>query len=371
MNIKIDNSFDSNINIILDYIWIGGGGELRYKTRVLQSNKYDFLSDIKNIPKWNYDGSSTGQASSSGNTEVILNPVFCCKNPLLKEIYDSYIVLCDTYDIDGNPLPTNTRFNAHKIFNEKYEVFKPRFGLEQEYFFKTGKYIAPFDNNNNNINTNDNDKQNIFYCGTNIYSPMVENIYLQRTIVEEHLKACLYSNIQIAGTNGEVSPNQWEFQIGICYGISSADQLYLARYLLERIAEKYGYTICYDPKPDYNINGSGCHTNFSTELTMGTDNSIECGLDEIYKCVDKLSKKHKEHIMVYGDDNNRKRLTGIHETSSYDVFSFGVGTRNTSVRIPNQCIKDKCGYFEDRRPASNMDPYLVTSFIYKTCCLDE
>ena len=352
---------NNNVILVLDYIWIGGGGELRYKTRILQSNKYDFFFDIKKLPKWNYDGSSTGQSTSSGNTEVILNPVFCCKNPLLKDIDNSYIVFCDTYDIDGNPLPTNTRFNAQKILEEKFEEFKPRFGIEQEYFFKTGKNIMPFDNDT------DNRKQNIFYCGTNIYSPMVENIYLQRTIVEEHLKACLYSSIQISGTNQEVSPNQWEFQIGICYGISASDQLYVARYLLERISEKYGYTICYEPKPDFNINGSGCHTNFSTELTMEHKN----GINEIYKCVDKLSKKHNDHIMVYGNDDNRNRLTGIHETSSYDIFSFGVGTRNTSVRIPNQCVKDNCGYFEDRRPASNMDPYLVTSIIYKTCCLDE
>jgi glutamine synthetase len=74
-------------------------------------------------------------------------------------------------------------------------------------------------------------------------------------------------------------------------------------------------------------------------------------------------------MIVYGSDN-QKRLTGIHETAPYDIFSGGIGTRNTSVRIPTQTSKDMCGYFEDRRPASNMDPYLVTSSIYKTCCLD-
>ena len=87
--------------------------------------------------------------------------------------------------------------------------------------------------------------------------------------------------------------------------------------------------------------------------------------------MDKLEKKHEEHIMAYGDETNRARLTGLHETSSYEKFSYGVGTRNTSVRIPTQCEKDRRGYFEDRRPPANMDPYKVTSMIYKTCCLDE
>jgi glutamine synthetase len=93
------------------------------------------------------------------------------------------------------------------------------------------------------------------------------------------------------------------------------------------------------------------------------------GLEEIKKCMSKLERTHEEHLKVYGE-NNQKRLTGIHETSSYNKFSWGIGTRNTSVRIPNQSEKEGCGYFEDRRPASNVDPYLSTSIIFKTCCLD-
>lgn len=358
---------DRTINLILDYLWIGGAGEMRYKTRVIQMSelqKYDFVCNVTKMPKWNYDGSSTGQAPSEGNTEVILNPIFCCVNPLHKDVENAYIVLCDTYDTDGNPLPSNSRYNAKQIFKDKYMDFKPRFGLEVEFFFKKGKHImSVIEDGNKDFNKDFN--QNIFYCGTNINSSLMEDISLQRAIVEEHLMACLTANIQICGTNQEVSPNQWEYQIGICYGISSGDQYYIARYLLERISEKYGYTICYDPKPDKNINGSGCHTNYSDECTMG-----ENGIEEIYKRMDKLSKKHSEHIMAYGDERNRERLTGLHETSSYDKFSFGVGTRNTSVRIPTQCVKDGCGYFEDRRPPANMDPYKVTSLIYKTCCLD-
>lgn len=357
---------DIKQNIIFDYLWIGGSGELRFKQRVLELagfNQFSFFFDSKIIPQWNYDGSSTDQASSSGNTEVILNPVFCCVNPLNKDVENAYIVLCDTYDTDGNPLPSNSRYNAKKIFKQNFNEFEPRFGLEIEYFLKKGKHIIPV------IEDKDKDdeiKTNIYYCGTNIYSPLMTNIGLQRVIVKEHLMACLKANIQIGGTNQEVSPNQWEYQIGICYGLSAGDNFYVARYLLERISEKYGYTVCYDPKPVKNMNGSGCHTNYSDSYTMG-----ENGIEEIYKRMDKLSKKHNEHIMAYGDESNRARLTGLHETSSYEKFSYGIGTRNTSVRIPTQCAKDRRGYFEDRRPPANMDPYKVTSLIYKTCCLDE
>lgn len=326
---------------VLEYIWIGGNGEIRSKTRVLNRNINDDF-----LPDWNYDGSSTEQADSNSNTEVILKPSSVFKNPLLNKDNDNYfLVLCETYDTDLNPLPTNHRHNAVKIF-DKNEKLEPWFGLEQEYFMR------------HNPVRNLNIKDGRYYCGTQISN-------IERKIVEEHLLACLSAKINISGLNAEVSPNQWEFQIGPCVGINSGDHMIIARFLLERIAEKYDVIIDYTPKLRNDINGSGCHTNFSTSVTRA-----ENGIEEIYKCMTKLENKHNEHIQVYGKDNEN-RLTGIHETSSIHKFTFGVGTRNTSVRIPNQVVKDGCGYFEDRRPAANIDPYEVTSIIFKTCCLDE
>ena len=161
-----------------------------------------------------------------------------------------------------------------------------------------------------------------------------------------------------------MSANQWEFQIGPNIGISAGDDLIIARYLLQHIAESYNVGIYYNPKPYKNINGSGCHINFSTCATRNAS-----GIVDIYKYIERLNDCHDKLINNYGE-GNRERLTGIHETSSYDTFSWGIGTRNTSVRIPNHVIKDGCGYFEDRRPAANIDPYLATSSLFEACCLD-
>jgi glutamine synthetase len=325
-----------NTKLVCEYIWIGGKGEIRSKTRVIEN------SGFNKFPEWNYDASSTGQSESHGNTEGILKPIAYYKNPLRKiNNYDNYLVLCETYDIEDNPLKTNNRYEALKVFNSKPEE-EPWYGLEQEYFI----------GNIFNI-------ENVFhhYCG-------VGRDKIEREIAEKHMVICLEAGLTISGINAEVATEQWEFQIGPCRGIEAADQLIIARYLLERIVEQYGVKICYDPKPSKEANGSGCHTNFSTK-TMRQENGIE----EIYKAIEKLEKKHDEHIKVYGE-GNELRLTGEHETASYKTFSWGKGTRNTSIRIPSQVVKDKCGYFEDRRPASNMDPYLVTSIIFKTCCLE-
>jgi|LauGreDrversion4_2_1035121.scaffolds.fasta_scaffold181502_2 glutamine synthetase len=334
-------SYQNAETFICEYIWIGGSGEIRSKTRVLKN----FIRKTDIIPEWNYDGSSTGQAPSDGNTEVILKPVFYCTNPLRKK-YDSgikhMIVLCETYDNNDNPLPTNHRANAKRIFDmlDEEECW---FGLEQEYFICNKRFVC--ENNGEH------------YCG--------KTNYIERQIVEEHLKCCIEAGLNISGINAEVAISQWEFQIGPSKGINAADELTVARYLLERIAEKYLRHINYEPKISDHANGSGCHINFSTK-TMREVN----GYKEIVACMNKLASKHKEHISVYGEDNHL-RLTGFHETSSMEFFTWGIGTRNTSVRIPNMTEKNGCGYFEDRRPAANIDPYLATAIIAETCCCEE
>ena len=72
-------------------------------------------------------------------------------------------------------------------------------------------------------------------------------------------------------------------------------------------------------------------------------------------------------MAAYGEGNER-RLTGLHETASINDYTYGVADRGASIRIPSTAEKDGKGYFEDRRPSSNMDPYRVNSMMVMTCC---
>lgn len=335
---------------VCEYIWIGGKNEIRSKTKVIELYTSDTQYILSDFPIWNYDGSSTWQADSDSNTEVILKPCAVYRDPLRTNTYTrNVLILCDTYDSNDEPLSTNTRYHANMLFDRKLDEI-PWFGIEQEYFIE-------FNENFKSSNIFIMPREGEHYCGKAAFSSV------ERKIVEEHLFACIKAGLLISGINAEVTDRQWEFQIGPCVGISAGDQMIIARYLLERIAEKYDAIINYYPKPYLNVNGSGCHVNFST-LAMRSKN----GMEIISECMNKLELAHKKHIQVYGIDNNL-RLTGTHETSSCNTFSWGVGTRNTSIRIPNQTVKEGCGYFEDRRPASNIDPYVVTSIIFETCCL--
>lgn len=334
------------------YIWIDGSGEnLRSKTRTLDCEP----KAIEDLPIWNFDGSSTNQAIGE-NSDTYLIPVSMYKDPFRGG--KNKLVLCETYDYEMKPTASNKRHSCKKIMDKAKEAI-PWFGIEQEYtFLDQDKH--PFGWPKNGFPG----PQGPYYCGVGA------NKVYGRAIAESHYRACMYSGITISGTNAEVMPGQWEYQVGPCEGIKMGDELWVARYIMHRVAEDFGVIVSIDPKPmEGDWNGAGCHCNYST-LAMRK----EGGLKHIEIAIEKLGKRHEEHIAAYdpnqGQDNAR-RLTGLHETSSLHDFSSGLANRSVSIRIPRQCGDEGKGYMEDRRPSSNCDPYSVTEILVRTTILDE
>merc|ERR1739844_603834 len=334
------------------YIWIDGTGEgVRAKTKTVNF----VLKSPSELPIWNYDGSSTGQAEGR-NSDTYLYPQAIYRDPF--RLGDNKLVLCDTYKCNKLPTETNHR-KACKETMDKAADQVPWFGIEQEYTL-LGQDLHPFGWPSNGFPG----PQGPYYCGIGA------NKVYGRDIVETHYRACIYSGVNISGTNAEVMPAQWEFQVGPCEGITMGDDLWLARFLLHRVSEEFGVVATMDPKPMMgDWNGAGAHTSCSSKAMRE-----EGGLTAIETAIDKLPRHHIRHIKAYdpneGKDNER-RLTGLHETSSIHDFSAGVANRGCSIRIPRDVAENKCGYLEDRRPSSNCDPYQVTEVMVKTCCLDE
>jgi glutamine synthetase len=343
----------------LEYVWIGSNGfhgetwTLRSKLKVHRFTADDIaklaLGDISSVPLWSFDGSSTGQATGD-NSDCILAPIRAVTDTV-RDDGMSIIVLCEVLNPDGTPHTTNNRTTLieNEIANKELGA---SFGLEQEYSimkngrplgFPVGGYPPP---------------QGPYYCSAGA------DRCFGREISEEHVDACIKAGINITGTNVEVKPGQHEYQVG---GPSVgptlvSDELWISRWMLLKIAEKHGLGVTFEAKPVAGEwNGAGLHHNVSTKELR------EDGSEEKFKAImDRMSLSHKDDMKVYGVDNHL-RMTGELETSSLDEFSWGVSDRGCSVRIPVQTIQNNwCGYFEDRRPASSIDPYQTTNAILRS-----
>ena len=341
------------MKVIYEYIWLDHDNNFRSKTKITTTENC-----IENgIPLWNFDGSSTNQASGN-DSEVYLKPVSFYKDPFRQiENTKCYLVLCELWLPNDTPHPDNKRNDAFTIFNkESVKEAETMFGIEQEFFFYDIKTKLPLGMKKelNGQVSGYSGQQGPYYCAVGAGK------VFGRHIAEKALDNMLYCKLNITGLNFEVAPGQCEYQL--CEkGLKAADDLLILRYILVRTAEEFNVGINFHPKPvKGNWNGSGCHINYST-LKMREEN----GYDEIIKAIKKLETKHMEHIEVYGDYNNL-RLTGKHETAYIEKFSYGVANRGSSIRIPRFTDRDKKGYFEDRRPASNMNPYLALSKIVET-----
>ena len=326
----------------LEYIWLDGTAPtqcLRSKTQV----RHDFGGTLEECPMWCFDGSSTNQAEGNAS-DCLLKPVAIYPDP---DRSNAFLVMTEVMNADGTPHATNGRATINDDDNDFW------FGFEQEYFlwdvdtqlppgFPHGGFPAP---------------QGPYYCSVGAANTF------GRDCVEEHFDICLEAGLNVEGINAEVAAGQWEFQCFAKGAKQAGDEIWVARYLLERTGEKYGYAINYHPKPlgDTDWNGSGMHANFSNGAMR------DLGDETVFtKICEEFGKNIERHISVYGADNDQ-RLTGKHETQSINEFSYGVSDRGASIRIPIGTVEDGWkGRLEDRRTSSNADPYKVAAAIIKT-----
>jgi glutamine synthetase len=345
---------------LVEYLWLDGAKptqQLRSKTRVL-SHADPSRMRPDDLPRWSFDGSSTGQAGGS-DSDLILVPVRVVRDPLRRA--PAYLALCEVYDANDQPHSSNARSELRSILAAGAADQEPWFGFEQEYTLLSGGRPLGFPDHGFP------EPQGPFYCGVG-----ADNAF-GREVVEEHVQACLKAGLMLYGINAEVMPGQWEFQVGHrgvpgepADPLTVADHLWIARYLLQRIGESRRISVSFEPKPvKGDWNGAGNHTNFSTRATRS-----QGGIAAIHRAIERLSRRHREHIADYGA-GLAERLTGLHETCSIDEFRNGIADRGASIRIPRPVELAGQGYLEDRRPGANSDPYRVCARLLETICLPD
>jgi len=326
-----------------EYVWLDGNMPLphiRSKTAIRDSDGFD--GSVGSLLDWSFDGSSTNQAEGHFS-DCILKPVKVYPDPTRS---NAFVVLCEVYNADHTAHVTNLRAS---LDDEQEGDFW--FGFEQEYVlmtddgrpigFPAGGFPEP---------------QGPYYCAVGYHN------VAGRDFIEDHLNTCLDAGLGIVGINAEVMLGQWEYQ---CFGEgakAASYDLVMSRYFLYKLAEKYHFVVNLDPKPiPGDWNGSGMHSNFSTRYMRDT------GGEAYFNAIaEGFRPHHAAHLAEYGV-GNEERLTGAHETASFEEFKYGVSDRGASIRIPIYTVEHGWkGYLEDRRPASNADPYRVTARIIET-----
>ncbi len=327
----------------LEYIWLDGYKpvpNLRGKTQIKEFERFPTLDEL---PLWGFDGSSTMQAEGH-SSDCVLKPVAVYPDSTR---LNGALVMCEVMMPDGEtPHPSNARAT---ILDDEGAWF----GFEQEYFFYQDGRPLGFPEHGFPA------PQGPYYTGVG-YKNVGD---IARQIVEEHLDICLDAGINHEGINAEVAKGQWEFQVFGKGSKRAADEMWIARYILQRLGEKYGVDVEYHCKPlgDTDWNGSGMHANFSTTYLREKG-----GKEYFLALMTDFEKNRADHIDVYGPDNHL-RLTGKHETASIHSFSWGIADRGASIRVPHSFVKnDWRGYMEDRRPNSQGCPYQIASQILKT-----
>jgi glutamine synthetase len=327
----------------LEYIWLDGykpTQSLRSKTMVVN----DFSGKLEDAKQWSFDGSSTDQASGD-NSDCLLQPVAVFLDPD-RFGGNGWLVMTEVLNADGTPHESNGRATIEEDDDDFW------FGYEQEYTLIDPDTNLPLGFPENGFPG----PQGPYYTSVGAANTF------GRDLIDEHLHLCLEAGINVEGINAEVMMGQWEYQIFAKGAGQAGDEVWVARYLLERTAEKYGIVIDLHPKPiKGDWNGSGMHCNFSNGVMRD-----QGGEAVMTKICEHFGRNIDRHVSVYGAENDQ-RLTGLHETQAIDKFSYGVSDRGASIRIPVATIQDGWkGRLEDRRPASNGDPYKISAVVIKT-----
>lgn len=319
-----------------EYVWLDGPVLHSKIKATIDATPPEWFAVVDDTQPPSQMTKNTPQKHNLPYSDCFLVPVQTYNNPTSPD----HLVLCQVQNHDHLPHASNTREAAARIVTDEWW-----FGFEQEYYLTDldGRLLGQ-QHGNGKIGDE-------HYCGVG-----ADNV-VGREIADAHLFACLKAGIEITGTNAEDGMGQWEYQ---CFGkgIKAADDLWVSRFLLRKIAEQYRICVNYNPMPKRNWYGSGMHTNFSNAKMRTTG-----GQALFDKLCHQLEIHHSEAMLCYGSDN-QLRFTGQHKSPDLSHFSHGIDDRCACIRIPLYTLdRGWKGYMEDRRPASNADPYRVIHHI--------
>lgn len=354
IGLTLQATSDAGSKVIAEYIWLGGSGtDLRSLAKVLENAP----ASVEHLPDWHIDGSCSGLALPDDHY-VYLKPQTFYPDPFRGG--RNILVLCGTFvyrEASDMLLPhaTNNRLPCKRVMDLAV-ASQPTFSVDQEYTITNPATSWIVSCSVGSVPVQGAPS----FCGTG------GGVVSGREVSESFLMACLHAGLKISAASALACRGQWAYHLGPCDGISMADELWVSRYILLRTAEIHRLNVTFEPEPvpSNNLQSLGCPIEFSTSETR----TPETGMEAIATHVEALKENHVRHVVAYGK-GSLQRLSVPHQDALRQrcrEFSSGYGNKNTSIMIPHLTRMKRCGHYIDQRPASNMDPYLVTALLVST-----
>ncbi|GFR40848.1 hypothetical protein Agub_g1497 [Astrephomene gubernaculifera] len=386
--------------VMAEYIWlVGATGQLRSKTKVLEAKP----SCPEEAPVMVVE-SNPGNQLAEPNLELFLKPRKIFRDPFRGG--DHILVLCDTFHASQvateaglpatvlQPSESNSRVACENVL--KYaEKEEPVFAAEQEYAvihpaYPTVVPLGPRRSSSRSSCSNSSRRKSSSGSGArggiskschggkfstaaaaDVRRADVESTFgaptkdqqgasrqkAARVVADSHLRCCLYAGIKVTGADVHSLDGLHSYKIGPSPGVDLGDDLWTSRYLLQRVAEDHGTAVSWRPDALPHERPLGCHFKYSSATTRQAPH----GLGAIEQQLVRLQAAHLQHQVAY-NDGRLERLA----VPNASVFTHAVGSAQASIVVPSLTVLQQGGYYTDRRPPSDADPYKVTLLLAAT-----
>lgn len=331
------------MTIFAEYIWLDGSNgipQLRSKTQVLETNEKNQFNPSKDLPDLIFDGSLTGQALP-GKADLVLKPIHNVADPIKGKPH--LLVLCEVFCADGTPHGSNQRAKLRDFLYGNgisvNQIHSPQFRFTQEYVLMDGDKVMGHSG------------RGLLGRTQNHYCKIDAGKKYGRNVAEDHLVVCANAGLFVNDLHSAYMPGSWSFSVGYHaqHGgdpLTASDQLWLARWLLRRVADEYDVENFFDYRPQIHPFKASLLTTFSISSMRQSE-----GIKAIMAFVKRLEQAHNDVFASYGLTNKAHQ--------KIPEFTYGIGAVDTSIRIPVRVQEQGQGYLEDRRPSANADPYQV------------
>ena len=321
-----------------------------------------------------FDGSSIAgwKDISQSDMALVPDPQSAHMDPFFAQA--TMAIICDVQEpTTGEPYERDPRGVARKAEAYLQQLGigdKAYFGPEAEFFlfddvrFATDPYNTGFRLDSTELPTNTDTE---YEMGNLAHRPRTKGGYFPvppidsaQDIRSEMLSVMAEMGVAVEKHHHEVGAAQHELGMKFDTLVSVADQLQVYKYVVHNVAQAYGKTVTFMPKPVFGDNGTGMHVHQSIfkgdEPAFAGNQYADLSEACLYYIGGILKHAKSLNAFTNPSTNSYKRLVPGYEAPV--LLAYSARNRSASCRIPH-VASPKGKRVEVRFPDPSANPYLA------------